>query len=153
MSELEETIGTLKRINPKVVREMSIDEMENLHMELMPDHNNLIVDLQESVVNLKQEVHNNEKTLTNDMTEINNDLDSIKKLIEENNKTISKLNDSDDKFCKTCVIVRIIVVILIIMCFAQWYFVYNINREVIEMEKTIRNYAIEYHINVNKSDK
>ena len=52
----ENKINILKKLNLSSIRDMTKAEMEDLHMELMPQHHNCIADLQERVNNIKKDM-------------------------------------------------------------------------------------------------
>ena len=137
MSDLEETLDKLERINPRKVREMSQEDMEKLHMKLMPSHHNSIVDLQESMINLKNEIRDNNKSINETFEEIADKLEKLEKGVETRRLKLEKMNEKLEQSKVHNRVLFIFLIIVIIICITQLVFSVSLHDYFYEIENKV----------------
>ena len=119
-----DSISILSHITPSQIRNLSDEEIESLHMKLMPCHHNEIINLRNDLTNLQSQIRSNCINYGDDISQLFEDLDKLDSSIEYERSKREKLTEKYTDCIHRLVAHRIFIFIFLFLFLFQWVIIF-----------------------------
>lgn len=144
MSDLEENLSILRQINPRRIREMSMDDVYDLNKNngtLVTTANLDIDKLAKDITDIRLQLANE----NGDIMTITSTVESLSRSMTDKKNKIEKLNNKIENLYHRTSVLFVLAAILILSSIIQWFMILSLSNRNFKLDDRIDQMEVDLH--------
>lgn len=144
MSDLEENLSILRQINPRRIREMSMDDVYDLNK----NNGNLVTTANIDIDKLAKDITDIRLQLANengDIMTITSTVESLSRSMTDKKNKIEKLNNKIENLYHRTSVLFVLAAILILSSVIQWCMILSLSHRNFKLDDRIDQMEVDLH--------